>query len=183
MTVYQLVKTDDIIDLVLNDGTIVSSNAGKTLHKGIEYGLQSASWYNVSLRLSGSYAEHRYEEWDTENGAIYTGNEMEVAPRSLVNAAATWTPALLEGASLTLEWSRLGDYWMDPANSSKYDGHALWNLNARVQLTSDLTLLGRISNLTDELYAERATYNRFRGDEFAPGAPRAVHVSLRYQVR
>jgi len=183
VTVYQLVKTDDIIDLVLNDGTIVSSNAGKTLHKGIEYGLQSASWYDVSLRLSGSYAEHRYEEWDTENGAIYTGNEMEVAPRSLVNAAATWTPALLEGASLTLEWSRLGDYWMDPANSSKYDGHALWNLNARVQLTSDLTLLGRISNLTDELYAERATYNRFRGDEFAPGAPRAVHVSLRYQVR
>lgn len=72
---------------------------------------------------------------------------------------------------------------MDPANSSKYDGHALVNVHVRVNLTQDLTLLSRVANLTDELYAERATYNRFRGDEFAPGNPRSFHLSLRYRVR
>lgn len=183
VTVYQLIKQDDILDLVLDDGTIVSSNAGRTEHRGIEYGVKSAAWHGVSVSVSGSYAEHRYDEWDAENGDDYSGNEMEVAPRSLINAGAMWEVDVLEGAALTVEWSRLGDYWMDPANSSKYDGHALMNVHVRINLTQDLTLLSRVANLTDELYAERATYNRFRGDEFAPGNPRSYHLSLRYRVR
>ncbi|MDE2997261.1 MAG: TonB-dependent receptor [Bacteroidota bacterium] len=183
VTAYQLIKKDDILDLVLDDGTIVSSNAGRTEHRGIEYGAASAAWHGLSLSVSGSYAEHRYEEWDAENGDDYSGNEMEVAPRSLLNAGATWKMGILEGAAFTVEWSRLGDYWMDPANSSKYNGHSLLNLHVRVHLTKDLTLLSRMSNVTDKLYAERATYNRFRGDEFAPGSPRSFHLSLRYRVR
>lgn len=183
LTAYRLIKQDDILDLVLQDGTIVSSNAGRTEHRGIEYGMKSLAWNGLSVTLSGSYAEHRYDEWDTENGADYSGNEMESAPRSMMNAGLTWDIDVLQGAALSVEWNRLGDYWMDPANSAKYDGHTLWNVHARIQLTQDLALLSRVANLTDELYAERATYNAFRGDEFAPGSPRAVHVSLRYQVR
>lgn len=182
-TGYVLIKRDDILDLVLPDGTIVGSNAGQTQHRGIELGLATVPIGDLSFRVGGSYAEHTYEEWDVNASTSYTGNEMEVAPRVLLNAAATYNAPVLNGASLTLEWSRLGSYWMDPANTSKYEGHDVLNLNLNVRITNDVTLLTRVSNLTDRLYAERATYNAFRGDEFAPGSPRSVHVSLRYRVQ
>ena len=182
-TGYVLVKRDDILDLVLPDGTIVGSNAGQTRHRGIELGLTTVPVGDISFRVSGSYAEHTYDEWNVNASTSYTGNEMEVAPRVLMNAAATYNAPLLNGGTVTLEWSRLGSYWMDPANTSKYDGHDLLNLNVNVRITEDVTLLTRVSNLTARLYAERATYNAFRGDEFAPGSPRSVHVSLRYRVQ
>ncbi len=182
-TGYYLVKRDDILGLILPDGTDVSSNAGETRHRGIEAGVTTRDYEGLSLRFSGSYAEHTYEDWKTQNGTDFSGNEMEVAPRVLVNAAATYRVPVLSGAMITLEWSRLGSYWMDPENSTKYDGHDLLNLNVNVGITDDVTLLTRVSNLTDELFAERATHNQFRGDEFSPGLPRQVHVSLRYSFR
>lgn len=182
-TGYYLVKRDDILRLVLPDGTQSSSNAGETRHRGIEAGVTTRAYEGLSLRFSGSYAEHTYEDWETQNGTDFSGNEMEVAPRVLGNAAATYRVPVLSGAMITLEWSRLGSYWMDPENSAKYDGHDLLNLNVNVNITDEVTLLTRVSNLTDELYAERATHNRFRGDEFAPGLPRQVHLSLRYSFR
>lgn len=182
-TGYYLVKRDDILRLVLPDGTQASSNAGETKHRGIEAGVTTHDYEGLSLRFSGSYAEHTFEDWKTQNGTDFSGNEMDIAPRVLVNASATYRAPVLSGASVTLEWSRLGSYWMDPENTAKYGGHDLLNLNVNVGITDEVTLLTRVSNLTDELFAERATHNRFRGDEFAPGLPRRVHVSLRYSFR
>ena len=79
----------------------------------------------------------------------------------------------LPGVQIFLEVSRRGAV-------SGIDGHDVFNLRASINITDDLAILGRVGNLTDELYAERATYNRFRGDEFAPAAPRTFNISLRF---
>lgn len=182
-TVYHLVKRDDILDVVLPDGTLISSNAGRTRHRGIEFGIQTAPWYGLSLRISGTYAEHRYMQWDTQNGTSYTGNGMEIAPRWYANGALTWTSPSTKRWVASIEHAAISDYWMDPANTARYDGHRLWHAQLRFNASDRLSLHGRVHNLADTRYAERATYNAFRGDEFAPGNPRSAYVSVRYRFR
>jgi len=39
-------------------------------------------------------------------------------------------------------------------------------------------VFARLQNLTDQRYAERASYNAFRGEELAPGIPRTLRVGV-----
>lgn len=69
---------------------------------------------------------------------------------------------------------------MDPENEHEYEGYRLLNLRIEAPITGGLALSGRVMNLTDEIYADRASFNAFRGEEFSPGRPRAVQLGLRY---
>lgn len=178
---YSMTKTDDIVGFVNEDGTRSSANAGKTSHRGVETGVTARPLSGLRLSTAYSYAVHRYEDWKTSVGDDLGGNEMEVAPRVIATTSAEYDFDLLRGGTMALEWSRLGTYWMDPENTSKYEGHDVLDLRLAVNLLDDVSLLTRISNVTDVLYADRATYNAFRGDEFSPGAPRSVYVSLKYR--
>lgn len=180
VTGYTMIKNDDIVSFVFTDGTQGSVNTGKTSHKGVELGVEVTPLKGLVLSTAYTYAEHRFEDWETRLGTDYSGNEMDVAPRVILNAEIAYQIPVLDGAALAIEWNKVGSYWMDPANISKYDGHDVFNLRASVKFLENVTLLGRVGNLTDELFAERAMYNAFRGDEFAPGSPRTVNISLRY---
>ena len=46
-----------------------------------------------------------------------------------------------------------------------------------------LELYARVMNLTDETYATSASYNTYRGREFAPGMERTVYAGINYQFR
>lgn len=178
---YSMTKTDDIVGFVNEDGTTSSVNAGETSHRGVEAGVTLEPLTGLTLSTAYSYAVHRYEDWKTSAGDDLGGNEMEVAPRVIATTSAEYDFDVLRGGTIALEWSRLGTYWMDPENSSKYDGHDILDLRVAVNLLENVSLLTRVSNVTDVLYADRATYNAFRGDEFSPGAPRSVYVSLKYR--
>lgn len=180
VTGYTMIKNDDIVSFVYSDGTQGSVNTGKTSHRGVELGLDVTPIERLNIAAAYTYAVHRFEEWETRLGTDFSGNEMDVAPRVIVNAEIAYSIPVLEGAAVALEWNKVGSYWMDPNNTSKYDGHNLINLRASLKFHEKVMLLGRVGNLTDELFAERATYNAFRGDEFAPGSPRTVNISLRY---
>jgi outer membrane receptor protein involved in Fe transport len=80
---------------------------------------------------------------------------------------------------LAVEWSHLGSYFLDASNTQEYDGHDLFSLRGSAPLTDRVTLFARVSNLTDERYAETAGFSAFRGREFAPGLPRTVYAGLR----
>ena len=71
-----------------------------------------------------------------------------------------------------------GEYWLDAANTEKYDGHDLFNLRAAYEVRPGATLYLRVQNLTDARYAENAGYSAFLGREFAPGNPRTLYAGL-----
>ncbi|NNF04584.1 MAG: TonB-dependent receptor [Rhodothermales bacterium] len=178
--VYRLMKADDIVRFVNADGTQAYVNAGRTSHIGAEVGLGVEPLPGLVVSGALTRARHRYEDWVTAAGEDLSGNEMELAPRTLANVSAEFEHGLLAGGSIALELNHVSPYWMDPANSSTYEGHDILALRAALDVTDHVRLFVRVTNLTDELYAERATFNAFRGDEFAPGLPRSVYVSLRY---
>lgn len=180
LALYRMTVSNDILTYIRPDGIRETQNAGETLHQGIEAGVGVALSSTLRGDVSYSLSEHKYEVWRPEEGVDYGGNIQEAAPRVLASARLAYSPALLRSGRVAVEWSRIGAYWMDAENTHKYPGHDLWTLSANIPVIRRLELMGRISNLTDERFAENAAYTRARGEEFAPGMPRTVYVGLQY---
>jgi outer membrane receptor protein involved in Fe transport len=106
---------------------------------------------------------------------------MEDAAREIGNVQLGWRPAFAKGADVSLEWQRIGKYWMDADNTHRYPGHDLFHVRASAPLAGGVSVFGRLANLTDERYAESAAYNAFRGEELAPGLPRTVYLGLQFR--
>ncbi len=183
-SVYYMSKEDDILTFRELDGSRTTTNAGETLHRGIELGAGLAVSPRVDLDLSYSYTKHTYEDWKPNATTDLGGNEMESAPRQIVNASLNYRPAFLNGGRGELEWVHLGSYWMDPANTHKYDGYDLLNVRVNYLLKDAFEIYGRVTNLTDKRYATAASFTpagfgpeKF---EFAPGMPRTLYVGVNY---
>lgn len=176
VSIYHMTKRDDILsykDPVTNATTAV--NAGRTLHRGVELGLGAPLAQSLRLDVSLSYAKHTYESWVVPGTADFSGKEMESAPRLIGNTRLSYTPT--QDAKLQLEWIKLGGYWLDQANSAKYNGHDLFNLRGSVKLTPGIEVFGSVSNLLDKRYAESASLSS--GQEvFAPAMPRTAILGM-----
>lgn len=180
ISIYQMTKTDDLLtfqDPVSGDRSTV--NAGETLHKGIEIGLNAKFTEQLQLAISYAYNRHTYEEWVVNSTTDYSGNEIETAPANVANTRLTYKPALLNGGQIGAEWVHLGSYWMDAANTERYDGHDLYNLRMNYPMAKKLELYARVMNLTDVRYATEASVSR-GAREFAPGLPRTFYAGINY---
>lgn len=182
VSAYRMHVSDDILTFTdTRTGVRETSNAGRTLHRGVEVGLGAALPAGFRADLGWSRARHTYEAWSPRPDVDFAGNEMESAPRTLVNARLGWKPAWLDGADFAAEWARVGSYWMDADNTHRYGGHALVNLRADVPVPGGMEVVARVSNLLDERYAEGAAYTQAAGEEYAPGMPRTVYLGLQWR--
>lgn len=175
ISAYYMTKKDDILsskDPITTASTV--TNAGKTLHRGIELGLgaQLTSQWRIDTALS--YALHTYEKWVSKDGD-FSGREMALAPRTIANTRLTWGQA--ESALAQLEWQQFGSWYSNDSNSSKYGGHAIFNLRGSYPLARDLSLFANVHNLADKRYAE-STGVSFGNDTYSPGLPRTFTVGL-----
>lgn len=178
---YHMSKTDDILAFRLPDGSMESVNAGETLHKGIELGLGFQLVRGLSADVAYSIAEHTYEDWKPNLTTNLSGNEQEFAPSQIGSARLRIAPPALPRSLLALEWSHVGPYSMDASNEHEYEGHHLFNLRYSYGVTDRVEIFGRVNNVLNELYAERASFNAYRGEELSPGLPRTFYLGMRVQ--
>jgi outer membrane receptor protein involved in Fe transport len=178
VSLYELRKTDDILNLTNADGSTQTANAGETLHRGIELAMGLELPAQLRLDAAWAFTRHTYEEWRPTGLLNYSGRTMETAPAQIGNVALTWRPAFLQGASGSVEWRRIGHYWMDAENTHRYPGHDLLALRVALPINQNAVVFGRVTNLTNERYAESASYTIARGEEFAPGMPRALYLGI-----
>jgi outer membrane receptor protein involved in Fe transport len=180
LSIYQMSKTDDLVsyqDPVTDDRYTV--NAGETLHKGIELGVNAILSEQWQLALSYAINKHTYEDW-VVNGTDYSGNEMSSAPSNVANTRLTYQPAALNGGQIGAEWVHLGSYWMDDANSQSYGGHDIYNLRANYPVVDNFEVYARVMNLSDVRYATIAAMSRGNA-EYAPGMPRTFYAGFNYK--
>jgi iron complex outermembrane recepter protein len=180
-SVYSMTVKNDVLSFIHPDGTRETQNAGSTSHRGLELGLGAAVTRELRADISYSLARHDYLAWRPNETTDFGGREMESAPREMWNVRGAYAPSRVPGASLALEWNRIGAYWMDAANSHRYPGHELWHAQATLPVTRRLEALLRINNVSDRRFAESASYTVARGEEFAPGTPRTLSAGLQYR--
>ncbi|HEX5793046.1 MAG TPA: TonB-dependent receptor, partial [Rheinheimera sp.] len=175
LALYQMSKHN----FIFRDSNFFNVNDGKSRHQGIELELDYAISDALSLAIAASHARHRYNYSEVLNGIDINGNDIDTAPRTLANIQLDWHP--LNNLQLGLEWHYVSRYYTDAENLHQYGGHNLFNLRGRWQINPALTLYGRIQNLSNHTYAERADYSAFDGDRYFPGRPRNVSLSLVYR--
>jgi outer membrane receptor protein involved in Fe transport len=148
---------------------------GKITDRGVELSLSSPLPYGFDIGVSGSYAEHIYDfnlADSTLIASVTKGSEMPEAPHTTANTRLGYTFA--QDIRAELEWVHMGRYTLDNADTHSYGGHELLNLRANARLTDTLTLHGKILNLTNRPYADRAAITTTGINEYFPGAPLTV---------
>lgn len=167
-------------NVIFRDSDFFNVADGQTRHRGVELAFSYVLADNWDLALSASYAEHEYNDDRVLNGIAIGGNEVDSAPHHFGSLRLGWN--FTEGGRTELEWLHQGDYYTDPENLHSYEGHDLLNLRSQWRLSEKLSLMARVTNLTDREYAERADHSGFSGDRYFPGEPRSLYlgVEMRY---
>ncbi|MEY8200901.1 MAG: TonB-dependent receptor, partial [Colwellia sp.] len=179
--IYYMDVDDGIVHAYNDDGQRYLTNAARLIHKGVE---ASLSWQiNEQVNVSTAYSQSKHE-FDEYEG--FEGNEMSAAPDYIANVRVRYMPNFLLGFSAMLEVQSIGEYWLDDANSQDAgndrieDGYTIGNLKARYQVSDQLSFHARVLNITDEEYAQEASY-RYGKTSYSPGAPRTAYIGLSYQ--
>ena len=150
---------------------------GKTRHYGVELGAFMPFAEQFDIAGNFTYAIHEYD-FDNASNGIVNGTDMDTAPRHLANVRLGWN--FMPKSRAELEWVHVGRYYTDEAAAHTYDGHDLLNLRATHHVSQNVTVYGRISNLLNTEYAERADYTSFGGDRYFVGEERGLHVGASY---
>jgi outer membrane receptor protein involved in Fe transport len=122
--------------------------------------------------LSASYSESNYV-----NDAQYNDNEMAGAPNTKANLRLFYTPN--SDLSVMAEVQYVSSYYMDDYNTHKYDSYTVGNIKANYTVNKHLKLFGKVDNITDEKYAEKADYSYGR-ERYTPANPRMFYVGAEY---
>ncbi len=166
---------------LFRDGDRFVVSDGETEHYGIEFELFRPLGRSFDLGVSAAFSRHLYAyDGQTDGGAVISkGDDVDTAPRSLASTRLGWNFG--PGGRAELEWLHVGSYYTDAQNLHKYEGHDLLHLRASKQLGKNLRIFGRIHNLTDRRYAERADF-AFGDDRYFPGQPFAVFFGLEASI-
>jgi outer membrane receptor protein involved in Fe transport len=149
---------------------------GKTKHYGIELSAFVPLTQTVDLSGSFTYARHQYD-FDNANNKIVDGNDMDTAPRHVANVRLGWN--FMPESRAELEWVHVSRYYTDEGNLYSYDGHDLLNLYARHQVSKQVTVYGKVNNVLNTEYAERAD-NSYGTQRYFVGEERGLHVGASY---
>ena len=166
-------------DVIFQDSNRRNISGASTLHYGLDLTLRWQITEALDLALDGTLARHEYDSDIRLLGSSgdINGNQIDTAPEHFGSVRLGWD--FMPGFRGELEWAHMGDYFLEPDNRHKYDGHDLLNLRVTGELRDRVDIGLRATNLTDEDYAERADFG-FRSYRYFVGQPRGLYVELGY---
>jgi outer membrane receptor protein involved in Fe transport len=182
---YRLEGNNTIISVRFDDGSFGNANAGQTLSRGVELGLNAYPIPSLQIRFSGAYSKHEFVEY-IERGVKFDGNEINSAPRFVGNAEITYRPAFAKGLRILTEWQGMSRYYMDQANQFSYNGFNVVNFRTGYTLSQvkNKWLKGteiwlNVINLFDAYYAVNSSRSS-AGRSYTLGEPRNINLGFSY---
>ena len=151
---------------------------GKTRHSGVEVSFDVPLTDRLSLSGDGTWARHSYDFTEIVGSSandIIKGRRVDTAPDTLANVRARYN--VTDDLMTEIEWRHMGAYFTDPGNTASYPGHDIFVLRAAYAVTDELTLFGRVDNLLDTRYADRADY-AFGNERYFPGRARTLFFGI-----
>jgi outer membrane receptor protein involved in Fe transport len=167
-------------DVIFQDANRRNVSGASTRHYGLDFSLRWQFVEKFDLALDGNVARHEYDSDINLLGSSgnIKGNQIDTSPENFGSLRLGWD--FLPAYRAELEWVHMDEYFIEPDNNHKYDGHDLLNLRINGALTKNLSAGVRVTNLTDEDYAERADFG-FGNYRYFVGEPRSVYASLEYR--
>ena len=151
---------------------------GKTRHTGVELSFDKDVTDTLFVSGEGSLARHSYafnEPNDNPANNIAQGDRIDTAPDMLATLRLGYK--LFASVSAEIEWRHVGRYFTDPGNTQTYPGHDIFVLRGQYQMNDHVMIFGRIDNIFDTRYADRADF-AFGNERYFPGRPRTLFFGL-----
>jgi outer membrane receptor protein involved in Fe transport len=192
--VYQMIGHKELLSIRQPDNSTDYQSAGKTLHRGIEYGITYRPDQEWFFRFGGTNAVHRFEDFQLSTRSSddlknVNGKQMPQSPRWIANSEITYKPYYLKGFRVSIEWQRISSWYQDQVNHIRYEDRGFLGLRGVSYLNmrtgyqwKGMEVFANIMNLTNELYANAATRGNGVNDRttFTPAAPRTLVVGIQY---
>lgn len=157
-------------------------NADRTVHQGIEAGLNGSLPLSTAGDAIALNAAYTYSDFFFDDDALYGDNELPGVPEHLLRAEMLYKHRSGFYAGPNVEWAP-GHYFADNANSLTVDPYALLNFKAGFDAGASWSVYIEGRNLTDKAYISTVA---IAGDAdnssaiFNPGTGRSVFGGLRF---
>lgn len=172
-------------EVIFQDSDRQNVSGAKTSHVGVDVSLNYPLSDNWTLRLDGTWAEHKYDSRIQLLGSSgdIKGNLIDTAPKVFGSAGLAWDMTAATGlpGQAELEWVYMDSYYLEPDNLHEYDGHSLLNLRVTSQISERVSAAVRLTNLLDEDYAERADFG-FGDYRYFVGQPLGAYIEIGFAL-
>ena len=189
VAVFAIRTRDEIVVDTNSGGRTTFKNAGGTSREGVEasYRGQFAKAWTAAAAFTWMDATFG-DGFDGASGTVAAGNKLPGIPRQQIFAELGWAPNRAAGPFAGIELIHSGSIQVNDVNSDAAAAATLGNLRGGWRFPFgrwDLTMLGRIDNVTDKRYIGSVIVNdgNARFFEPAPGRTWLLAAQLGYRFR
>lgn len=180
LSLYYNDVRDELVAVKGTDDTTYYTNAGQTRRLGAELSVDYLVTEALDIGANGSLYDYTYVDY-VDEGVDYSDNKQRYIPDYQYSLFAGYRYG---GFSARIEGISYGPYYMDDANTEKYDGFTLVTdlmfaytyKNNRVQLN--------VNNLFDQRYASEVSKTAGYGGAkyyYTPASPRFAMLTYTYE--
>ncbi|MES9941531.1 MAG: TonB-dependent receptor [Candidatus Thiodiazotropha sp. 6PLUC2] len=185
LSIYRTTVSDEIVSVLDEDLTTEFQNAGETLKKGIELSGRYDITPRIWLEGSFAYSDYTFSDFEelvrtgrTQTPVDRSGNQLPYVPRQQYGLGVGYSHPL--GIKAVLRSNSWGSYYLDNANTEKYNGYEfLTNLLLSYQ-TGAHNLSLNVENLFDKYYATEVKKSTSGDKTYSAGSPRSAMLSYTY---
>ena len=184
--VFQIETDDEIVVFANSNGRTSYQNAGRTLRRGFELGVESELSEHWRANLAYTYLQAQYDSsFVSGTRAIDSGNNLPGVPRTTLFAELNWQP--IDGISTAVEGLYRSKVYVEDSNSAKpAPAYSVFNWRARFEQKHGawtVHQLVRLDNLFDKQYVGSVIVGdgNSRYYEAAPGRSWYAGVGASYQ--
>jgi iron complex outermembrane receptor protein len=182
IALYQNNVDDEIIQIKDANGNSVYDNAGKTQKRGLEFNV--AYEVNSNLQLGGAYAYSNYKfkkfnESVRGNLVARDNNYLPYIPKNQYSLFAALN--LDNGFKSRITTKSYGSYYMDNANTDKYEGYDFVTDLMVGYEKKEHNIQLNINNIFDKHYAMEVTKDVYGNETYKAAAPRSAMLTYTYK--
>lgn len=153
-----------------------SENVGETRRKGIELAVKFQPV--EGLEIFGDLSIIDTEIRNNPDKSL-EGNELPGIPKSIFDVGVKYTSSV--GLGTRIKWRNVGEYYIDDANTEKYDGYDVVDASLFYDISdkkgTKYRLSFEIDNLFDEHYSQSVWYG-YGTSNYAVSWPRTFWASV-----
>ena len=180
LAVYRSEIRDELLGYAnpLNPTQVVTTNADRTVHQGIEFG---GAWQLGEVVLRGQYL---LNDFRFDNDPVYGNNRIAGVPSQFLKGEALWQRGGWY-AGPTVEWVPV-HHAVDHAESLYAEGYSVWGLKGGYRPSEGLGFFVEGRNLSDKTYvATTGVVANANGQDaalFMPGDGRSLYLGLEWKL-
>ena len=182
LALYQNDVDDEIIQILDANGNSIYDNAGKTKKRGLEFNAVYALNEQFSLGASYAYSDFKFVTFnESVRGSLVSrdGNYLPYIPKNQYSIFATFN--LSNGFKSRVTTKTWGSYYMDNANTQKYEGYRFVTDLMVGYEHKEHNIQLNIRNITNEYYAMEALKDVYSNETYKAAAPVSGMLTYSYK--